>query len=463
MKITFQGAVRTVTGSRHLLQVGRRHILLDCGLYQGRRDESEARNRSFSFRPGEIDAVILSHAHIDHSGNLPTLAKLGYRGPIHATEATADLCAVMLRDSAHIQVKDAEFVNKHPRRRGPHFREPLYTLEDAEEAIQLMNGHRYDEPFEVCEGVTATFRDAGHILGSAIVELDLAERGVRCKLVFTGDLGRNHLPILRDPAVIPGCDALMIESTYGNRSHVAVETVPEEMAKVVDRARARGGKILIPAFAVGRVQEIAWILKQLIDAGTVEQLPIYVDSPLASGATDVFVRHTECYDEETRAILQHDGDPFGFHLIRYIEDVEESKALNDRREPMIIISPSGMCEAGRILHHLRNNIENPATLILIVGFQAQDTLGMRLVEKRDRVRIFGEEFERRAEVVVMNGFSAHADRGELLTWAGRIRGRPRRTFVVHGNEDQSEALAAGLRDLGFGGVEVPTLGQVAEL
>ncbi len=463
MKITFLGAVRTVTGSRHLLQVGSHRVLIDCGLFQGHRDESDLRNRTFPFRPEEIDAVVLSHAHIDHSGNLPSLAKQGYRGPIHATDATADLCSVMLRDSAHIQVKDAEFINRHPHKRGGRSREPLYTLDDAEEAIRLMNGHRYDTPFQVFEGLTATFRDAGHILGSAILELDLMERGVRRKLVFTGDLGRAHLPILRDPVIIRGCDALMIESTYGNRLHLPVESVPEELAKVVDRVRGRGGKILIPAFAIGRVQEIAWMLKGLISKGRIQPIPIYVDSPLASAATDIFARHTECYDAETRAILEGDGDPFGFRLIRYIEDVEESKALNQASGSMIIVSPSGMCEAGRILHHLRNNIEDPRNLILIVGFQAEDTLGKRLVENRERVRIFGEEFERRAEVVVMNGFSAHADRRELIAWAEEISERPRRTFIVHGNADQSAALGEALRERGFGGVEVPMPGQVSEL
>lgn len=463
MKITFLGAVRTVTGSRHLLQVGRNRILLDCGLFQGRREESDARNRTFQFKPEEINAVLLSHAHIDHSGNLPNLVKQGYRGPIHATEATADLCAVMLRDSAHIQLKDAEFINKHPRRRGGKTREPLYTMDDADESIRLMTGHRYDTPVEVCEGVTATFRDAGHILGSAIIDLEMMERGVRRRLVFTGDLGRNHLPILRDPAIITACDVLLTESTYGNRSHLPVESIADGLAEVIARVRGRGGKILIPAFAVGRVQEIAWILKGLLADGRIAPIPIVVDSPLASAATDVFVRHTECYDSETRAILEKDGDPFGFRLIRYIEDVEESKALNAQPGPMIIISPSGMCEAGRILHHLRNNVEDPRNLILIVGFQAEDTLGKRLVERREKVRIFGEEFERRAEVVVMNGFSAHADRSELLSWAEMIAQRPRRTFVIHGNEDQSTSLADALRERGFGGVEVPVVGQVSDL
>ncbi len=463
MKIAFQGAVRTVTGSRHLLTVGRSRILLDCGLFQGKRDLSEQRNREFSLSPGEIDAVILSHAHIDHSGNLPTLTKLGFRGPIHSTLATADLCGVMLRDSAYIQAKDAEFVNKHPRRRGPRVREPLYTLQDAEAAIRLFQGHPYDQPIGITEGVTVTFRDAGHILGSAMLELDLMERGVRRKLFFTGDLGRPNLPIIRDPSHAAGCDALMIESTYGNRRHAAPESLPEQVAGIVERIRARGGKIIIPAFAVGRVQEVVWILKGLIDSRRIAPIPIYVDSPLAVNATEIFDRHPECFDSETREVLRRDGDPFGFGLVRYITDVEESKALNGRSEPAVIISPSGMCEAGRVLHHLRNNIEDPRTLILIVGFQAEDTLGKRLVEKRETVRIFGEEFQRRADVVVMNAFSAHADREELLTWAGRIQDRPRATFVVHGAEDQSESLAAALRERGFPRVDVPQPGQESPL
>lgn len=459
MKIAFHGAARTVTGSRHLLTVGRARVLLDCGLYQGKRDLSEQRNKEFPIPPADVDAVVLSHAHIDHSGNLPTLAKHGFRGPIHATLATADLCQVMLRDSAHIQQKDAEFVNKHPGRRGPRHREPLYTLQDADRAIGLFNGHSYDTPIQVCEGVTATFRDAGHILGSAIVELDLMEKGVRRKLVFTGDLGRPHLPIIRDPSGIQGCDLLLTESTYGNRYHPPPESLPDRVAEIVEGVRARGGKIIIPAFAVGRVQEVVWILKGLIDAGRIPRLPVYVDSPLAVNATEIFDRHPECFDAETIEVLRRDGDPFGFGLVRYITDVEESKGLNGRPETAVIISPSGMCEAGRVLHHLRNNIEDPRNLILIVGFQAEDTLGKRLVERRETVRIFGEEFQRRAEVVVMNAFSAHADRDELLSWLGAIQNRPGRTFVVHGAEDQSEALAAALRERGFPKVDVPMLGQ----
>jgi metallo-beta-lactamase family protein len=463
MKLSFLGAVRTVTGSRHLLTVGSRRVLLDCGLYQGRRDLSEQINSQLPFDPGSIDAVVLSHAHIDHSGNLPTLARQGYRGPIHATSATSDLCSVMLRDSAHIQVKDAEFVNKHPRRRGPRERQPLYMPEDAETAIGLFQGHPYDTPIPVCEGVTVTFRDAGHILGSAIVDLDLREKGVHRRLVFTGDLGRPHLPILRDPATVSGCDVLLTESTYGDRLHPSIDAVPGQLAALVDRVRARGGKILIPAFAVGRVQEIVWILKGLIDSGRIPKLPIYVDSPLAVDATEIFARHPECYDAETMEALRVDGDPLGFGLVHYIHDVEESKKLNGQAGTWIIISPSGMCEAGRVLHHLRNNIEDPRVVILIVGFQAEDTLGRRLAEGRTQIRIFGEEFTRQAEVVVMEGFSAHADRDELLGWAERIHDRPRQTYIVHGGLDQGEALAAALKEKGFGMVTLPEPAQQVTL
>jgi metallo-beta-lactamase family protein len=451
--------VRTVTGSRHLLTVGKRRVLLDCGLYQGQRDLSERINRELPFDPASIDAVVLSHAHIDHSGNLPTLARLGYRGAIHSTAATADLCGIMLRDSAHIQLKDAEFVNKHPRRRGPKVREPLYSADDAEAAIGLFHGHPYNQAVPICEGVTVTFRDAGHILGSAILQLDLEEKGVKRRLVFTGDLGRPHLPILKDPEFVTACDALMIESTYGDRLHPPIGDVPEALASLLDRVRARGGKVLIPAFAVGRVQEIVWMLKGLIASGRIPRLPIYVDSPLAVDATEIFARHSECYDAETLEALRHDGDPFGFGLIRYIHDVEESKKLNGQTGTWIIISPSGMCEAGRVLHHLRNNIEDPRVVILIVGFQAEDTLGRRLAEGRTTVRIFGEEFTRQAEVSVMEGFSAHADRKELLAWAERIEERPRKTFVVHGGAEQSDSLASALRERNFGTVTVPEVGQ----
>jgi metallo-beta-lactamase family protein len=452
-----------VTGSRHLVSVGKENILLDCGLYQGRRDESDARNRTLPFDPGSLEAVVLSHAHIDHSGNLPTLAKNGYRGPIHATSATTSLCSAMLMDSAHIQVKDAEFVNKHPARRGPRHREPLYTAPDAEEALRLFRSHPYGSRIEVARGMGIMFHDAGHILGSSFIEADLHDGGVRRKLVFSGDLGRPNLPIIRDPSPPPQCDVLLIESTYGDRKHADPVDVPDLLASLVNRVVARGGKILIPAFAVGRVQEVVMILKGLIDDGKIRRLPVYVDSPLATNVTEIFSRHAECYDQETLALLNSGHDPFGFSLIHYVRDVEESKALNTRPEPCIIIAPSGMCEAGRILHHLRNNITDPENLILIVGFQAEHTLGRRLAEQRDAVRIFGEEFERRAEVAVMDHFSAHADRDELLGWLSRAPGRPGRIFVIHGNEDQSEAFAATLRNRGYAKVEVPMLGQEYEL
>lgn len=463
MKIVFWGAVRTVTGSRHLVRVGGGVILLDCGLFQGRRDESEERNRDFPFPPADLDAVVLSHAHIDHSGNIPSLVKRSFRGPIHATSPTVDLCGVMLRDSAHVQAKDVEFVNKRPSRRGAKARTPLYSMEDVEKALRLFRPHPYGAEIEISEGAAVTFREAGHILGSAFIDLDLRERGTRRRLVFSGDLGRRHLPIIRDPERLPSCDVLLIESTYGDRLHPPPESVPEILAGVVDRVRARGGKIIIPAFAVGRVQEIVWVLKRLIDEGRIDPIPIYVDSPLAVDATEIFARHAECFDADTREVLRTDGDPFGFRLVRYIEDVEQSKALNGKPGCSIIISPSGMCEAGRVLHHLRNNIGDPRNLVLIVGFQAENTLGSRLAERRETVRIFGEEHDLRAEVLQMDGFSAHADRDELLGWLEGAEGRPGRTFVIHGDSERSEAFAATLRGRGFPKVAVPELGREYDL
>jgi metallo-beta-lactamase family protein len=459
MQIEFHGAARTVTGSRHLLQVNGSRVLLDCGLFQGRRSESDRRNREFGFDPAAVDAVVLSHAHIDHSGALPSLARAGFRGCVHGTLATADLLTVMLRDSAHIQEKDVEFLNKR-RRKGEPPKEPIYTLDDAEDAIGLLEGHRYHRPVPVAPGVTATFYDAGHILGSAVVQLDLQEGGVRRRLVFTGDLGRRGLPILRDPETPPEADALILESTYGDREHEPIERADERLADLIRRVFARGGKILIPAFAVGRTQELVFAISRLIRAGRIPGCSVYVDSPLAVDVTEIFARHPEAYDAEMRRVLRATGDPFGFGLLRYVRGVDESIALDGRPGPAIIISASGMMEAGRILHHLRHGIDDPRNAVLVVGYQAEHTLGRRLVEKREVVKIFGEEHRRRAEVVVMNEFSAHADRNEILRWVSGFQRRPGRAFVVHGEESQSLPLAERLRrEAGIPDVVVPGMHQ----
>ena len=460
MHITFHGAARTVTGSRHLLTVGDRNILLDCGLFQGKRSESERQNRHLGFDPGSIDAVVMSHAHIDHSGALPSLVKQGYRGRIHATLATADLLEVMLRDSAMIQEKDVEYVNKRRKKKGEPPKEPIYVTEDVERTLGRLEGHKYHRPIPVLPGVTATFYDAGHILGSAVVQLDITEGDVHRKLVFTGDLGRKHLPIIRDPETPPEADALIIESTYGDREHKPVREMEDHLSGVINRVFAAKGKLIIPAFAVGRTQELVFTIANLIRTGRIPACCVYVDSPLAVNVTDVFNRHPETYDEEIRQVLKESGDPFGFELLEYVRSVEESKALNTRSGPFLIISASGMMEGGRVLHHLANSISDPRNVILIVGYQAAHTLGRRLVDGAEEVRIYGDLHSRRAEVVVMNEFSAHADRHELMEWVRGFRRPPANAFVVHGEESQSLPFAERLRtEAGIGAVKVPAQGN----
>jgi metallo-beta-lactamase family protein len=441
----------------HLLDTGREKVLMDCGIFQGPREESEDKNRRFLFNPKEISTALLSHAHLDHSGNLPSLVKQGFEGPILATRATCDLCQVMLRDSAHIQEADIVFVNKRRRRQGLPPKEPLYTLEDAEQAISRFVPVDYDQPVEVA-GLRATYRDAGHILGSAMILLE-DESGRT--LAFSGDLGRKGLPILRDPYPLEGADTLLLESTYGNKVHEPIEETVAKFEAVLRAAIEKRGKIVIPAFAVGRSQEIVYELHHLIRDGRIPSIPTYVDSPLSLNATEIFKRHPECYDEETKHLIDEREDPFGFARLQYIRSVEESKALNEQEGPMIIISASGMCEGGRILHHLANTIGDPRNTILIVGFQAEGTLGKKLVDQETRVKIYGEEYQRRAPVVVLNGFSAHADRNDLLGFVSGMKRKPGRIFVVHGNEEQSRALEEGLRSLGLPDVHRPQRGEEA--
>lgn len=457
MKIRFCGAARTVTGSMHLLDTGREKVLMDCGIFQGPREDSEEKNRRFLFNPKEISTTLLSHAHLDHSGNLPSLVKQGFEGPILATRATCDLCQVMLRDSAHIQEADIVFVNKRRRQQGLPPKEPLYTLEDAEQAISRFVPVDYDQPVEVA-GLRATYRDAGHILGSAMILLE--DESGRA-LAFSGDLGRKGLPILRDPFLLERADTLLLESTYGNKVHEPMKETVAKFEAVLRAAIEKRGKIVIPAFAVGRCQEVVYELHNLVRNGRIPSIPTYVDSPLSLNATEIFKRHPECYDEETKYLLNQHEDPFGFARLKYIRSVEESKALNEQEGPMIIISASGMCEGGRILHHLANTIGDPRNTILIVGFQAEGTLGKRLVDQETRVKIYGEEYQRRARVAVLNGFSAHADRNDLLGFVSGMKRKPGRIFVVHGNEEQSQALEEGLRTLRLPDVHRPRRGEVA--
>jgi metallo-beta-lactamase family protein len=469
MKITFHGAVRTVTGSQHLISVNGHKILLDCGLYQGSRNDSYERNQNLPFDASEVDVLILSHAHIDHSGNVPNLVKSGFKGDIICTYATRDLCTIMLRDSAKIQSYDIEYLNKKRKRKNLPPAEPIYEMADVVHSLKQFVGIGYERPYQVMPGVHLTFYDAGHILGSAIVVLDIEDEETKraVRLVFSGDIGRPDRPILNDPTFIDEADVLLIESTYGDRQHADQIEASERLEHIVNETCRRGGKLIVPAFAVGRTQELVYRLHQLVEAGDIPaKLPVFVDSPLAIDATAIYRLHPEAYDEELEAFLASDrhGDPFGFDMMSYTRSTRESKALNFLREPAVIISASGMAEAGRILHHLKNNIEEPRNTILIVGWQAPDTLGRRIVEKQPEVKIFGETYTLRARVEVINGLSAHADRSELLEWAGNLRQPPSHTFIVHGEEDASFALADGLRrEHGFGNVEVPELHQTFEV
>ncbi|HSG82131.1 MAG TPA: MBL fold metallo-hydrolase [Gemmatimonadota bacterium] len=467
MKIQFWGAAGTVTGSMHLVEVGGRKILLDCGLYQGRRKEAFERNRVLPFDAAEIDAVVLSHAHIDHSGNLPSLVKSGFRGSIYATPATRDLCAYMLVDSAHLQENDVRYVNKRRKKQGKKLFEPLYTKSDAIETLDRFRTVGYDRPFLPVPGATVSFRDAGHILGSALVALDADEKGRKSRLVFSGDIGRKGLPILRDPQVFEGADYVIMESTYGNRRHGGDGDASAVLRDAVADAQRRGGVLMIPAFAVGRTQEIVYRLNQMCGDGELPEIDVFVDSPLAINATDVFRLHPECWDREYReaALTDADNDPLSFSRLRYLRAPQESMKLNQREEPAVIIAASGMCEGGRILHHLRHHAPNPASTVLFVSFQAQHTLGRRIREGKSPVSIYGEETEIRAEVREAEGYSAHADRDGLLNWAARVQqdGDVRHIFLVHGEEEGLNALAAGLKKKDGVDVQIPERGQKYEL
>jgi metallo-beta-lactamase family protein len=464
MNITFHGAAQTVTGSQHLLSINGAQVLLDCGLYQGARAEALTRNRTFLFDPKKVKAVILSHAHIDHSGNLPSLARKGFRGPIHATAATRDLCQYMLRDSARIQESDVLFYNKHAARRGePASAEALYTEEDAEAALSMFVPQPLKQPFEVAPGVSVTFYEAGHILGSAMMVLEIEERGRKFRLAFSGDIGRVGLPILRDPTFLSDVDHVIMESTYGAKTHRPPEAASSEFRALVRQAVERRGKIIVPAFAVGRSQEVVYELHKMIAAGEIPPIPVYVDSPLAVNASEVFKQHVELFDEETRALIRDNGDAFGFKSLKYTRSVEESKAINDQKGPLVIISASGMCEAGRILHHLRNNIEDPRNTVLIVSWQAPHTLGRRLAERAPEVRIFGETYKLRAQVATINGMSGHAGRDLLIRWARALQPRVQNVFLVHGEPESSAALKEALQAAGLPGVHAPQLHESVTL
>ncbi len=454
MRIEFYGATKEVTGSKFIIEGDGVRVLFECGLFQGRRKEAEEKNRNLPFDIKSLDYMILSHAHIDHSGNIPNLVKNGFKKDIFTTPATIDLLEYMLKDSAHIQERDAEYVNKKHKKRGEPPVEPLYTVEDAEKALGFFTPVEYRQP--VKRGFSFYFLDAGHILGSSMVMIEIEGK----KLLFTGDLGRTNLPIIRDPEIPGKVDILITESTYGNRLHRNIENAEKDLTDVINRAVKRRGKVIIPSFAVERAQEVVYSINKLIEKDAIPEIPIYVDSPLAVNITDVFLRHPECFDEEAYKLLRENHNIFGFGRIKYITDVEESKALNHMDGPMIIISASGMCEHGRILHHLKNNIEDERNIILIVGFQAKHTLGRKLVDGERIVKIFGQPYERRAEVVVLHEFSAHADRNDLIEFVKKVQ--PERAFLVHGEEDQIYPFGEAISEMGIE-VDIPDAGEVYQI
>ena len=419
LTLSFHGAARSTTGSRHLLKVDDKHILLDCGLYQGPRRKTYERNLNFSFPPTSVDAMVLSHAHIDHSGNIPNLVRQEFAGSVFSTPPTADLCRIMLRDSAYLQERDAEFVSRRHRRQGKSAVEPIYTQEDAEASLARFVGVPYNRPTEVIDGVRVEFIDAGHILGSSSPVLSIDRGNSTFRLAFSGDIGRKGLPLLRDPEPPEDVDWLMIEGTYGARTHDSITEAKEELRSTIERVAARGGKIVIPSFSVERTQEILYYLNELYNEHQMPDLPVFVDSPLAIRATDVFRLHSDCYDKEARDTLLFDKDLFGFERVSFTLSVEKSKALNARKGPFVVISASGMCEGGRVVHHLRNSIGDERNCILFVGYQAEGTLGRRIVERREKVNIFGEPHVLRAEVVTLNTFSGHADKNDLFDYAKR--------------------------------------------
>lgn len=470
MKITFWGAAQAVTGSMHAIQTANETHLLECGLLQGHRRETFAVNSRLPFEAGSIKSVVLSHAHLDHSGNLPTLVRNGLKGRIHSTSATADLCRYMLQDSAFLQEKDAAFIEKRNARRKHAGMDgsnapvpPLYTIADAEDAVGHFEPCRLYERKTVGQDLNIQFGNAGHILGSAFVLLEAVQNGRPIKILFSGDLGRPGIPILRDPDPAPEADYLILESTYGDRLHQPLEGVEEKLLRLVKKTISRGGHVIVPAFAVGRTQLLVLLLHKLVEQKRLPDIPIFVDSPLAINVTDVFRAHPGEFDSEAARFTDNGQDPFGFRRLRYLREASESKTLNDLRMPFVVISASGMCEGGRILHHLRNGIEDPRNLILITGFQAQHTLGRRLVERHPEVKIFGEPMRLRAEVSALNELSGHADQQDLLKWVRPIARKLKKIFLVHGEPGAQKALATVLEQQLQVDVACPSRGESAVL
>lgn len=466
MKIKFCGAARTVTGSKHLIILASgEKILLDCGLFQGRGAETDSMNREFIFDPHEIDYLILSHAHIDHSGNIPNLVKQGFTNPIICTTATADLCKIMLTDSAHIQAADIRFVNKRRMKKGEELLKPLYSLKDAEQTLNLLVKVNYNTPYEVCEGVTVTFTDSGHILGSAGVFLSIAEKDGIKKLFFTGDIGRYNGSILKDPQPFPQADYIIAESTYGDRLHSDATYSEQQLFDIVyNTCITKKGKLVIPAFSLGRTQELVYALDQLETKKMLPHINVYVDSPLSVNATAIMRNHPECFNDDILENMKKDPNPFGFNNLIYIQDVKDSKNINASDEPCIIISASGMAEAGRIKHHLANTISNPKNTVLLVGYAEPHSLGGRIRNGAKQVKIFGEEHEVRADVVIMDSYSAHGNYKEMIRYLScQDKKQIKQLFLVHGEYETQLNYKEKLINEGFKHIIIPAMGDVVQL
>ena len=466
MTITFHGAAGTTTGSQHLIEINGHRVLLDCGLYQGHREEAYDRNKSFPFEPAQLDCVVLSHAHIDHAGNLPNLSRQGFRGNIFSTPATRDLCQIMLADSARIQTSDTEYVNRKRTRKGLKPFHPLYDERDAERCLRQFVTVDYHRPMLVAEGVTVTFIDAGHILGAAQVVLDLHDpaTGEKKRLLFSGDVGRGNNDLLRDPEIAENVDAVIMESTYGGREHEEENGARDKICRVLNDALKNHGRVIIPAFAVERTQQILVVLHELFEQDRIPDVPVYVDSPLAVSATEIFRLHPECFNEEIYEALFEKSNPFGFEGLHLVRKAKDSMALNDLKGPFIIIAASGMCEAGRVLHHLKNHVGDPATTVLFVGYCAENTLGWKLRNGHKEVNIFGEPHRVRARIEMLDSFSGHADHSELLDWFQRITGPKKQVWLVHGEIERSailrEAMAQKYPDRS---IEAVRLGQSVKI
>ena len=464
INLTFFGAAHTTTGSMHLVEANGKRILLDCGLFQGSRKESFEKNRRLPIDPASLDAVALSHAHIDHSGNLPTLARNGFKGKVYCTPATGELCDILLRDSAFLQMRDLEYVNKKRAKQGKNLFEPLYEQQDVDSILRRFQPEPLKRMVDLGDGISLMFHNAGHILGSALVQLDVKQQGGKSRrLLFSGDLGQPGQPILRDYDCPEGADVLLIESTYADRDHPSAEDVKGRLKGYIDDIHQLRSKLVIPAFSVGRTQQILYYLNRLTEEGRMPPTPVYLDSPLSLKATKIYTRHRECYDEDASDILRQGIDPMKFPGLHFVETPEQSMSLNDKTGPMVIIAASGMCEGGRVVHHLRQVVGDPRNIILIVGFQAEHTLGRRIVERKNPIKIFGEEYELKARVHTINALSAHADRKALMRWFDSVKSeRLQRVFAVHGEPEKVEAMQALVRQHGVENAAAPMTGQKFE-